>query len=87
MTVIGIERKEGTFKNEAGKEVAYCTTYLHLCGTNEDTFGQCTACYKVGRNCEIVGAEKLIDLVGHEVILAKSKTQYGTTVDGIFVRE
>ena len=87
MTVIGIERKEGTFKNEQGKDVSYSNDYLHLAGTNENTYGQITACYKIGKNCELVGAETLVDLVGHEVLLAKSKTQYGTTVDGIFVRD
>ena len=87
MTVVGIETKQGTFKNEQGNEVAYKSTYLHLAGENENTVGQCTACYKLAKNFEIIGASYLEDLLGQNVLLAKEKTQYGTTVTAIIVRE
>ena len=87
MTIVGIETRKGTFKSEQGNEIAYNTKYIHLCGENEDTVGQCTACYKVSKNCEIVGASRLDELIGMEVFLAKEKTQYGTTVTAIIVRE
>ena len=87
MIVVGIETRQGTFKNEQGSEVAYNTKYIHLVGENENTNGQCTASYKVSKNCVITGASGLNDLLGMEVLLSKEKTQYGTTVTEIIVRE
>ena len=87
MIIVGIETREGTFKNEQGNDVAYKSQYIHLVGENKDTVGQCTASYKVSKNCKIDGAERLSDLIGAEVLLSKEKTQYGTSVTEIIVRE
>ena len=87
MYICGIETREGTFKNEQGNDVAYKSKIIHLLGENKNTVGQVTASYKVAKNCTIEGAEKLEDLVGAEVILSKEKTQYGTSVTEIIVRE
>lgn len=87
MIICGIETRQGTFKNEQGNDVAYKTNYIHLLGEDKNTNGQCTASYKVSKNVSIVGADKLDDLLGLEVLLSKEKTQYGTTVTEIIVRE
>lgn len=87
MIIVGIENRKGTFKNEQGTDIAYDNKYIHLVGENENTNGQCTASYKVSKNCEIVGASSFNDLIGMEVLLCKDKTQYGTSVSAIIVRE
>ena len=87
MTVIGIETKQGTFKNEAGNQVAYNNKYVHLAGDSQNTVGQRTEAYKVSKNCEIVGVKNLEDLIGLEVLISTSRSEYGISATAIIVRE
>lgn len=87
MKLIGVENKKGTFKNEAGAEVAYNNTYIHCTYENENTIGVGTKSYKLSRDCQVEGGARLSELIGKEVILSTQSSQYGTTVNFIFPRE
>lgn len=87
LTVIGYELKEGTFKNDAGKEISYNNVYLHCTYQNKNTVGLGTRTYKLAKDCEFINFNSLDDLINNGVVLSTQSSQYGTTVTNIFCRE
>ena len=87
LTVIGYEVKQGTFKNEAGREISYNNIYLHCTYENENTVGHGCRAYKLAKDCEFYNFATLNDLIGCGVALSTQSSQYGSTVTGIFFRE
>lgn len=87
MTVIGYENKKGTFKDAQGIAHAYDNVYIHCTYENENTVGTGCKTYKLAKDCEFQNFQSLNDLIGNDVILSTTTTQYGTTVKAIYCRE
>ena len=83
MKVIGIETRQGTFKNEAGQDVAYNTTYIHGTEKNENTVGERAVSYKLAKKIELKGVSRLVDAIGKDVFVCTSASQYGVTANAI----